>query len=482
MNSSLASQISQLRKPKWADLSSLLQVATAALGKTGCESITLLGCGSYNYVYRIAFDDGSDVAASIPNADEEDFVPATKRSEIATIRFVSESGLYPHISVPKVHASDLTFANPVGAPYILMDVVKGVTLNDAISHDKELRGLDALGAEDQLRVVNVMAKIQASLSQPVPFDRLGSLVDSTTKGFVVAEGISLTGDVLGGPWKSISDMWYWLLEREVVRAMNEWSTLEKDELPDSFGQYTPQKFGRLLQTLSALIPYFVPPPLYLTLVLHHPDLALRNIVVDPHDYSKVNGIIDWGGAQILPLMLTAHYPHDLLTEGDDPCERPGHPDEGWNTVPHDWTSLGDTTAWAEEFRGEGDRVDMTTRAAAMVKRYYLRQHFGACFARALHEVHGDTDLLRATVFTDAPYYLKFHEVLTGGYIAWFRHEEWIMETFARLHVAGHIPGRLILGPNVYTASVENVVCDLSFVESSEQGQRQENEEKTDYDE
>lgn len=60
---------------------------------------------------------------------DEDFVPAAKESELATMRFVRESGLYPTIPVPRGHLWDLTFTNPLGAAYVFMGVVEGVTLD-----------------------------------------------------------------------------------------------------------------------------------------------------------------------------------------------------------------------------------------------------------------------------------------------------------------------------------------------------------------
>ena len=50
----------------------------------------------------------------------------------------------------------------------------------------------------------------------------------------------------------------------------------------------------------------------------------------------------------------------------------------------------------------------------MVKRFYLRQHFGLCFSRAMYELHNDKDLSHSTLFADASYYLKFKvDIMTG---------------------------------------------------------------------
>ncbi|KZT06376.1 uncharacterized protein LAESUDRAFT_812952 [Laetiporus sulphureus 93-53] len=60
-------------------------------------------------------------------------------------------------------------------------------------------------------------------------------------------------DHIGGPLKSVSDVYYGTLEREEARALEKGTWLEKDELPNS-------KFVKHLQVLSTFIPHFVPPP------------------------------------------------------------------------------------------------------------------------------------------------------------------------------------------------------------------------------
>ena len=70
-------------------------------------------------------------------------------------------------------------------------------------------------------------------------------------------------------------------------------------------------FSEVYQELSSLINHSKIPDKYSRLVLYHPDLALRNVLFEPHTF-KITGVIDWAGAQVLPLLLTAQYPDDLL--------------------------------------------------------------------------------------------------------------------------------------------------------------------------
>lgn len=48
-------------------------------------------------------------------------------------------------------------------------------------------------------------------------------------------------------------------------------------------------------------------------------------------------------------------------------------------------------------------VGAPIRASAMVRRYYLRQHFSACFAQEYHDRYGDYNLGRTMLFAHAPY-------------------------------------------------------------------------------
>ena len=470
MSSDLEVQISTLRKSRWVNLSGLVDCATKRLSKPTCQSIQLLGRGSYNTVYKLVFGDGTEIAASVSVHDDEEFNPQAKQSEIATMQFVRASGSYPGIQVPQIHAWDVTFSNPAGAPYVLMDVVHGRKLDNFTNDDNKLRGLDGMSEVQQLAVTKSLAKLQSTLSAPVPFDKIGSITVNDEGSFVIGPLFTITQQNLGGPYQSLVDLWRARLEDDILHALREWSRLEAEQLSQSLSEpkCTPQIFSELLQLLSSLIPHFVPPSSYFPLVLHHPDLALRNIFFDPIDDTKVVGLIDWGGAQILPLILTAKFPDDLNSTGEDPCERPGIPDEGWNAVPHDWTSFGDTSKWPDVFRGPNDQVDLTIRASAMIKRYYLRQHFGVCFAQENHDRYNDYNLGRAMLFAHAPYYLKFHEIITGGWTSLVDHAEWVRETYWRLNAVkqdGNSAG-LIIGPNVYRSSTQNLsVFDLNIFET-----------------
>ncbi|KAG0699517.1 hypothetical protein DFH29DRAFT_45568 [Suillus ampliporus] len=207
--------------------------------------------------------------------------------------------------------------------------------------------------------------------------------------------------------------------------MREWTRLETDQLSQSLSEpkCTPQKFSGLFYLLSSLIPHFVPPSSYLPLVLHHPDLALRNVFFYPTDNTKIVGLVDWDGAQILPLVLTAKFPDDLNSTGEDPVRDKGSPlREGTSTVSHDLASFSNTSKCPKVFRGTNDQVDSYERC---VQAVLPPPALWRMFAQENHDRYCDYDPGRAMSFAHALYYLKFHEIMTGGWTAWVDHAEWI---------------------------------------------------------
>lgn len=178
-------EISTLRKSDWVNLSGLVACATTRLSKSACQSIQLLGQGSYNNVYKLVFADASEIAASVPVHGDKDFNSQAKLSEIATMQFVRASGLYLDITVPEVYAWDITFTNPVGAPYVLMDVIHGRMLDDLSDDTARLWGLAAMSEVQQLVVIKALAKLKSALSVPVSFDKIGSIAINNEGSFIV---------------------------------------------------------------------------------------------------------------------------------------------------------------------------------------------------------------------------------------------------------------------------------------------------------
>ncbi|KAG5331649.1 hypothetical protein C0989_007735, partial [Termitomyces sp. Mn162] len=222
MSQELDEQISQLKKYKWVDLHGLVTCATLHLSTPEsdgprCVSISLLGKGSFNTAYKLVFSNDTEVAASISCYDKDNFNPEAKRSEISTMSFVRESGLYPDVPVPKVLAFDLTFTNPACAPYVLMEVVPGVTVE---LEDNKPNDADATSKSHarELALVKALANLQASLSKPVPFDKIGSIATDTDGKYVVGPLMEMDQECWDGPFESIQDFWRLQLQEAMLFA------------------------------------------------------------------------------------------------------------------------------------------------------------------------------------------------------------------------------------------------------------------------
>ncbi|KAG6897413.1 hypothetical protein C0993_007535 [Termitomyces sp. T159_Od127] len=349
-----------------------------------------------------------------------------------------------NFTVPKIFAFETNFTNPACAPYVLMEFIPGRTLTN---------GLSKLSREQQFSYIKTIARLKASLSKPLPFDRIGS-IKCGDRQHVVGPLMTLTQRCFGGPYKSMVDLWRARLEKQFLHVLREWCHLEKD-LFESFSEpeCTPQMYAELAQLLSSLIPHFQPPKSYLPLVLHHPDIAFRNILFDESSIStgdfKITGLIDWGGAQILPLMFTAKYPDVLRTNGEYPFEKPGWDyNEDWDTVPCDWTSTGAPSEWPIVYGLGRKTIYFRPSVRGVISKFYLRAYFNVCYAEELRTQYGDADLARATLFRDATYYMKFHE---GDILEAAHGRTWGKES-----------EELIIGPNMYLGSVEEPLRDLGI--------------------
>ncbi|KAF5312021.1 hypothetical protein D9619_003666 [Psilocybe cf. subviscida] len=379
----LETLISTLPTPgNWVNLKGLISCASKYLStqedasepSLECTSISLLGSGTHNYVYRLCFSSGLQLAASIPKTDEEAFFPAGRLSEIATMKFVAESGLYPDIPVPKIHAWEVGFNNEAGAPWTLMELVHGAHVDSehAEGGGVGVTGFDLYPEDMQMAIVKALARLQGHLSKPMPFDKIGSIYlrendqkkgSTTTAGFEIGPltqfGQRIHHDSLGGPYTSPAHMYTTLLQGHMSHALRNWCSLHTDSICDPDSPFplglTPRTFSDIFHMLTSLIPQFTLPQSTSALVLHHPDIALRNIFFDEASLKegtpRITGVIDWSGAQILPLMLTAIFPGDLMSSTRTPFQpsffrRNSRPESTiWSTVPFDWTSTGNPTNW-----------------------------------------------------------------------------------------------------------------------------------------
>jgi len=443
----------------WVDLRGLMAVAEERLGKEKCVSLCELGQGSHNHLYKLSFSDGTEVAASISNSPKEYFTPLVKESEVATMQYLHSSPQY-NVPVPEVYAWDFSFENPVRAPYILREVIPGRNLGAAFPTMK---------LTDQLAIVRELAAVQAELAQPSEFKQIGNIYQRKGEDgqdeFYIGPLLSCKapdGNGVRGPFDSLEELWQARIERETVQAIELWSELPTDEIPTrnasplatpNPSQFTPQLFGEMMQLLSGLTSRFKPPGDAATTCIQHSDLAIRNVLFDDKEL-KITGVIDWEFAQVVPRIITGRFPNDIGCDGNEVlhdrlCER-GESDstkfEFWNNHYYDWTSMCSPLPVADDDAKQlhnspsspskqsetpglsqcldSPRLGSKSDTQFLIRLFYLRKFYASAI--------GNKNFRLSSLFIDSVAYVKFHEIIMGGWESWFRHREWIREVYWRL--------------------------------------------------
>lgn len=482
---------SGLLRCEWVNLEGLIQCALVRLGKEECTRICELGRGSHNSLYKLEFSDSTLCAASISNSPPLYFSADVKRSEIATMQYLHSSPLY-NIPVPRIYAWDLTFDNPVGAPYIFRECVPGKTMSEDGRFYK-------LSPEDKLKVIKELAYVQAELSKPSEFTKLGCIFQSKDgdKGFYIGKMVTLPSgcpeedcqrQAYLGPYDSLPELWDARLEKETLSAIRNWSALPSDSslpshLPPS--KANPHEFGEILQLLSGLTVLFTPPKELSTLCIHHSDLAIRNVLFD-EDTLKITGVIDWEFASVMPRVVTGRFPNDLGWEGNEFARSLGKlgnvpQGEVWNHHYYDWTSLNGVAPPAHSAMPsppespsnptpQGRQEDYLTAPTASTSGCVHQSDYvdpnemptpsppspplpapptsetsqQDLNSRASHLIElfyyrkfyasrvASRDFSLTRLFIDSVAYLKFNEIVMGGAEKWFSAAEWISEVFWRL--------------------------------------------------
>lgn len=102
----------------------LQRVAGQAMGEDHCPFIVKLAEGGFNRVFLLGTNSGKEVIARIPTpiAGPPHYTTA---SEVAMMAFLRDILGVP---IPKVFAYSTDSTNPVGAEYIIMERIEGVSL------------------------------------------------------------------------------------------------------------------------------------------------------------------------------------------------------------------------------------------------------------------------------------------------------------------------------------------------------------------
>ncbi|KAF8510482.1 kinase-like domain-containing protein [Gautieria morchelliformis] len=389
------------------NVEALLRVASSAMDKEFPAKIQYWKSGSFNKVFLITFSDGCEVIARVPFPEYAN--PLRTSSEVATMSFASEH--LDGIPVPQVYAWKPDSNNSVGAPYIIMEKLRGVPLKESEWFK--------LPWEKQMPILEALASFHAQLARPVPFDKIGNIFFSppesktkyTTGGLLPSlRWISKDSDpplTIQPPSADPGELWLAIMHHEFEMARRRWRqnedpvVIDKEEFRSGHAKTTGD-FADVYRDLQVILGAYRPPSDLTTLCLWHGDIALRNVLFDMHSFT-ITGVLDWEDSAVMPLILTGQYPRELCDTG------------GWYSCPNDWLALGRPDQWGILGRYEvEENVDVTWA------RWYYGGHLGRKDARFTSEF-----------WKQARLPLKLHGVVTLGWETWLHQQDWIHDMAAK---------------------------------------------------
>lgn len=276
------------------DFDCLVAVASSLRRGIACKVVGEK-LGHYNLIYYLEFDDASQWVARIPllfrqyQCDDENLEETIQKylfkSMIAAQIFARvKKGVF----VPAIYASFLNDDNPVGVPFVLMQKIDDMRLDEYIGHIPEVK----------LRpIFSDLAREMVSLASPPYFKQIGSLfqTDEDYEVGPLLSQASLYDDPVQierrGPYSSVEQYLISTLNRHIAVAL-------RDQNRDLYIQSI-----RFRALLSDLI---------------DPRFNFGPFILSPFDWDSrdiffsgdlmISGIIDWDFATIVPLQLFFRYP------------------------------------------------------------------------------------------------------------------------------------------------------------------------------
>ncbi|KDQ15000.1 hypothetical protein BOTBODRAFT_625693 [Botryobasidium botryosum FD-172 SS1] len=315
------------------DAPALQRIATEVIGAAHCISMEKLAEGSFNKIFLLRFDNEKELIARIP-CPIAGPPHLTVASEVATIEFARTRLNLP---VPKVFAwSSCADDTDVGAAYILMEKVPGVTLAD--------RRAD-IGSDVIIPFARSVVSVEKKFSE-IPFSQIGSLYfkedvaiepqerrlyaegipdDEASERFRIGPTVQRefwrgeragTDNVDRGPWPDLQSYGLaiancerrWLKRFARPRALDNPFRLSDE-------QESIEAHLAMLDRFASILPLLKLPPELLPLTLWHTDLHEGNVVVEPDGFPGITGIIDWQNTWIGPRFIQAKFAPLFAYEG-----------------------------------------------------------------------------------------------------------------------------------------------------------------------
>lgn len=245
--------------------------------------------GSYNRVVRgvLAYDQRSPrrVIVRIPR-----FTYCSPVNEVAILRFLRSTTAIPVPSVLHFHMSS---SNIISDPFIILEHLPGTCLGDVY---------DDLPAHTKKSVVRSMVSLLKQLSK-VTFNAIGTLLSVSSDGFGIQIGhaVNIVDETQNAPPPSPARA------RSIRNYLEErWSFFVADEQRKNPGDTFDLRFTSGFRAAMNMLP--IPDAdIPARIVLHHTDLAPRNIFIDMQS-GAITGVLDWDLAESAPVEAAWHMP------------------------------------------------------------------------------------------------------------------------------------------------------------------------------
>ncbi|KAH9916707.1 uncharacterized protein B0H18DRAFT_1037435 [Fomitopsis serialis] len=369
--------------------------------------------GHFNKVFLVRFGQTAVVARvpfNVPAARD----PIRLKSQVATLDFLA---LYrPHIAVPRVIAAAVTNSstNSAGAPYVISQFLTGTPIT-------YIEWCDNLSSASRDAVVDLLADLWVKITAPVPFNAIGSILhdpsgvvngmwridaSGSRRGFRIipmipqfpdryTEVLEPSFERRTGPM-NLADFWASKIQEQFRNITsrypnNDLSVIVKDGLFNEHSLGELWQCAKAVQTIAAIAasldPLATPHGREPIMALMHADYACWRNVLFSADRTRIEGIVDWDDAVVVPRDLAAVYPEELTHEASwrsDPDDvfaiPPGtlYEDTGlWNTAIQE-------TQQRRRFRELVQRQDpqlaalYTDRRARLRRRVHYLVMYGWC--------------------------------------------------------------------------------------------------------
>ncbi|KAF5351353.1 hypothetical protein D9758_008040 [Tetrapyrgos nigripes] len=363
------------------------------VGTLSSPTIYLHSTGAFNQVYVVTLpapfssctSQDLQILARLPKLGRNCIPPSKIDSVVATMTFARQCRGLP---VPRIFAWNAHYDinhNPVGSPYILMEFVSGVSLED---YWTRLCSQPRSSNQERKKeaIIAACAQFHARLCEPLILHprndhMLGSLyfdwlqVDRNSQDMADPECYRMGPLAPGfdalrkrqcyssqldpvGPAEDLRTLWRTCLRKELETIKKiglgmprktsghgdygafaeggrkemepEGGRHHMDELAKSLSVGMGNLVERTLSTSSGIDVSLLRPCLSMD------DWAFRNIIIDPSTLT-IRAVVDWDDVYVLPFLLSGRYPEDLCPTHGDSASGVNTSDQSddWDFIPKD---------------------------------------------------------------------------------------------------------------------------------------------------